>query len=76
MTFDHEGREVSDFAFGPCAVCGADTKGSTYWAGIGPSPTLFAPGANKPFCSAACSEKYARAPGVETGGSSEGGPSV
>lgn len=49
-----------DAAFGPCAVCGRETRGSVYWAGIGPSPAFFIPQVNKPFCSAVCSAKYPR----------------
>lgn len=58
MTSDGDRLAPSDFAFGACAICGEDTEGSTYWSGIGPSPALFTPGSNKPFCSAVCSAKF------------------
>lgn len=63
----------SDYAYGPCAICGEDTEGSTYWSGVGPMPTLFTSGANEPFCSAACSAKFPKQiePQIESQGDRE-----
>ncbi len=59
MTFAGDAPEPSDLAFGPCALCGRETRDSPYWQGIGPAATQFTFGVNKAFCSAVCSILYA-----------------
>jgi hypothetical protein len=55
-------------AFGECAACGAEVKGSRYWVGAGPVAMHFVEGGNLPLCGAKCSQAYymgARSPATK-----------